>query len=534
MTAATQRSTREDPGTRGPLKLRIGVHEVLLVLVFAIAIVARAWEFGRLPPGLNADEASNGIDALSLYRYGLDRNGVSFPVKFTSWGGGQDALYGYLLIPLVATLGLTPTVVRLPMLLVGVASLPLLYIAARRMFGSRIALLATSMLAISPWHILLSRWGLEANLFPILFLAGFACLLHIRGNGRWFSAACVLFALCLYAYGTAYAFIPVFMACALVMIMRTKLLRRMHLILGLACFLILAAPIALLVLINGLDLPSMSLGPITIPRFPVAARWETTTVLGSSDVAGTLGANVWTGLRLLAVESDGILYSVVDPFGYFYRIGLLLAIAGVTVLLVRFRVRFTLESGLLLAWLGAALLIAALQSVNVNRFNIVFLPLLLFGAYGLDFLHSRHPAFLPASIFTLTAAFLAFSLAYHGEPYRRQADSKFNQGILGALAFARQLNTEHVCVTDKVTQPYIYTLFSEPMDPRDFARTVQYLDAQDPLRRVGSYGRYTFGSRRCAEDGSTAYVLRAEEIPPRFGNRFQYEFFDGFVVYYPR
>jgi hypothetical protein len=402
------------------------------------------------------------------------------------------------------------------------------------MFGMRIALLATFMLAISPWHILLSRWGLEANLFPIVFLAGFACLLHVRDSGWWFTVACILFGLCLYAYGTSYAFMPVFMVIALIMLLRTRLLLPAHLIVGLAVFLILAAPVALLVLVNGLDLPSISIGVITIPGFPVSARWETSTVLASSDVLGTLAANLWTGLRLLAVESDGILYSVVDPFGYFYRIGLLLAVAGVIVWRVRSGSRLELEPGLLLAWLGAALVIAALQSVNVNRFNIIFLPLLLFGAYGLDWLHSGHPAFLPASIFTLAAAFLAFSVAYHGESYRADAKSKFNQGILGALGFARELDTERVCVTDKVTQPYIYTLFSDPMDPREFALTVQYLDAQDPLRRVGTYGRYTFGSRNCALDSSTAYVLRAEEIPPRFGNRFEYEFFDNFVVYFPR
>ncbi|HSR34126.1 MAG TPA: hypothetical protein VLY63_26465, partial [Anaerolineae bacterium] len=102
----------ESPNTR---RIRLpGSHTVLLLLALSLGCLARIWEFGRLPPSLNPDEASTGVEARNLYLYGKDRNGIGYPVKFISWGSGQDVLYSYLLIPLVATAGLSPVVVRLP------------------------------------------------------------------------------------------------------------------------------------------------------------------------------------------------------------------------------------------------------------------------------------------------------------------------------------------------------------------------------------------------------------------------------------
>jgi 4-amino-4-deoxy-L-arabinose transferase-like glycosyltransferase len=53
--------------------------------------------------------------------------------------------------------------------IVGILSLPALYVVLRRTGDKTLALLATFLLAISPWHIMDSRWTL-AGLLPTLFL----------------------------------------------------------------------------------------------------------------------------------------------------------------------------------------------------------------------------------------------------------------------------------------------------------------------------------------------------------------------------
>src|SRR3972149_9451579 len=99
--------------------LRISRAQLLFILIMLLGIFARVWEFPSLPPNLDQDEVSAAVDAFSLYAYGVDRNGIPFPVHLVSWGSGMSALYAYILIPLIALGGLTPLVVRLPLLLFG-------------------------------------------------------------------------------------------------------------------------------------------------------------------------------------------------------------------------------------------------------------------------------------------------------------------------------------------------------------------------------------------------------------------------------
>ncbi len=499
-----------------------------------LGVFARTWEYGHLPPELNADEASIGVEAYNLAHFGVDRNGISYPVHFIAWGSGQNALYGYVLIPFVAVLGLSPLVVRLPMLLAGITSLPVMYFVATRTFNRRIGLLATFFLAISPWHILLSRWALESNLLPFVFLSAYACLLLGATRKLWFLAACILLGLGLYAYGTAYAVVPVFMVCVVLIMARRSLLRPWELALGVLLFSAVVVPIGLFLLVNSLGLSPIALGPVTIPRLPVQARFEAATVMGQADLVGSVAANFWTGLKLLVTESDGIIYNVVDPYGYFYRFSFPVALAGLGLLVYELRCKARIEHLFLLSWIGAALLLAILQPVNVNRFNMVFMPLLLCTAFAVGWLGNRFRPVLPASVLILLLAFAAFTFAYHGESYRQQIGQKFHAGLLPALRFAESQVDTGLCVTDEINMPYIFALFTAHTTPADYVGTVKYVDAQAPFRQVLSFDRYIFGTQNCMGATPYTYVLTTQEIPPRFGNRYSYEFFDKFVVYYPK
>ena len=185
----------------------------LAIAALLVGIAARIYAFCDVPAGLNQDEASIGYEAWCLLHYGIDRNGIPWPVHLISWGSGQNALYAYLDIPFVA-FGLSPFTVRIPMLLSGLASLVLVWIIGRRLFNESAAWCASATLALSPWHIMLSRWALESNLLPFVFLAAVACFVIARDSIYqlvWLTCSSVLFALCLYAYGTAYLVVPLFL-----------------------------------------------------------------------------------------------------------------------------------------------------------------------------------------------------------------------------------------------------------------------------------------------------------------------------------
>lgn len=186
-------------------------HNLLLVTVIVIGILLRVYSFPSPPPGLNQDEASAGYEAYSLLLTGKDRWSNPWPVYFTAQGSGQNVLYSYLLIPLINIFGLTILTVRSINLIFGILTLPLLYITVRKIFDKRVALIATLLMSILPWHIMLSRWGLESNLLPFFLLLGtytVAKFLIDNHQNNLGIIAFVPWAFGLYSYATSYFVIP--------------------------------------------------------------------------------------------------------------------------------------------------------------------------------------------------------------------------------------------------------------------------------------------------------------------------------------
>ena len=472
---------------------------LIFILILSVGIFARTWQFNQLPPGLNQDEASIGIDAYNIVHFGIDRNGFSYPVNFVSWGDGQNALYGYILMPFIAVGGLTPFVVRLPMLISGILTLPLVYFIAKRTFNNVYALIAMFLLAISPWHIVLSRWGLESNILPFIFALGYICLMKSSLTNKWFILACLFFALCLYAYGTTYAAVPLFMLIMIPVLLGFRKVSRKNLIIGIISFALVGLPIALLILINTMHWNTIHIGIFSIPRYPIQARYETLTPISNTEsirqFLRDLKHNLHTLFSLLLNQDDGLIANTVSPFGYFYRYTFPLAIIGGIMALYWRKSNNRMGRLLLLGWLAASVLIGLLIQININRINLIFIPLFLCMAFPLEWLWKHLKALFILSIITLLVAFSFFTYTYHGAEYRHQADGTFFTGLLPALDFARQEGNNPICVTDKVNMPYIFALFSEKMDPKLYLNNIRY---ESNSRQVISLGRYTFGENNCS------------------------------------
>ena len=147
-------------------------RRALFWLILAIGIFARVFRFGLVPDGINQDEAFAGYEAWALLNYGIDTAGYHNPVYLTAWGSGMNALESYLMMPFIALFGLKVWVIRLPQLIVSCMSLWVAYLLVRRTVNERAGLTAMFMLVICPWHIIMSRWGLESNLAPGFLLFG--------------------------------------------------------------------------------------------------------------------------------------------------------------------------------------------------------------------------------------------------------------------------------------------------------------------------------------------------------------------------
>jgi len=135
-----------------------------------LAAVLRFYHLGSNPPSPYWEEAALGYDAYSILKTGKDFHGNSWPlVAFESFGDYKPSLYFYATVPSVVIFGLNTFAVRFPSALFGTLTVLLVYFLIK---DKRTALIASLLLAISPWHLQLSRAGFEANLGLFLLVLG--------------------------------------------------------------------------------------------------------------------------------------------------------------------------------------------------------------------------------------------------------------------------------------------------------------------------------------------------------------------------
>lgn len=189
------------------------LNKYLIVLIFLLALSLRLINFGtNVPPSLNWDEVSLGYNAYSVLQTGKDEWGRVTPITFEAFGDYKLPGYIYTLIPFVALFGLNEMSVRIPSILFGSLSVVFLYLIILSLTKEKKwAIIASLLLAISPWHFFLSRIALEANLALSFFLIGFYFLIIGLKTSRFFLPAAILFGLSIFTYNSARIFVPLFL-----------------------------------------------------------------------------------------------------------------------------------------------------------------------------------------------------------------------------------------------------------------------------------------------------------------------------------
>ena len=172
-----------------------------LILALVIGAVLRLVWLSSYPAGFTPDEAAFGYNAYSLLHTGRDEWGTAwYSLPFTSlrsFGDYKLPLYAFLAIPTIKIFGLTEFAVRLPNALLGILAIVAVYLLANKLFP-RSGPIAALLLAISPWHIGLSRGAFEANLVTFLLPLGIYFFLKNLPL-----ASAVIFALNIYSYHSA-------------------------------------------------------------------------------------------------------------------------------------------------------------------------------------------------------------------------------------------------------------------------------------------------------------------------------------------
>lgn len=179
---------------------------IIFIGILSIAAFFRLVNLNFLPISLFGDEVDVGYHAWSLITTGKDYMGNFLPSYIHSLSEWRAPLLMYLTAPFVGILGPTTFAVRLPVALLGVASVYLLFLLVKLFSkNNTLALLSAFVLAITPWHIHYSRASFEV--VPLTFFLLLGTYLFVKQ--KYFTCL-IPFILTFYTYSTANVFTPLF------------------------------------------------------------------------------------------------------------------------------------------------------------------------------------------------------------------------------------------------------------------------------------------------------------------------------------
>lgn len=526
---------------------------VCFFLVFALGCFLRFYHLTTLPDGLNQDEASIGYEAFSLAFYGVDRYGNPFPVYPITWGsGGGSPLLIYLTALSFKLFGVSVFVLRGTVAFFGCLTLPLFYLLVKEaksslsgLQSSPTGLLGMLLLAIAPWHILLTRWTLDYGLIPFTF--GLAILVLMKAARKkstgLYVLASALAALNMYSYGSANIVIPVFLLLCVFFLMRDGILSIRQLFLCMLMFLLVCAPLFLFCFINVCKLPEIITPFFSVERF--RSDHTASVFLSFSDLflRGEGIKNIKELLLYLSVGvENGEYYTYMPGYWTFYVFTFPVTLIGFVVSLKRVRKgrreatrkeqdaatdkrsdadspagAVAAEEIVFSAFL-ASFLFGLTVRISINHIIMVYLPLLYYTVCGYDACmreaaysasgkaggrrgkFGRQLFLFPA--LTLWVGFLFFARDYYGGRYNALcADSIFFRGYGEACVYAEEAGKKEAgspssliySTNTNLISPFMIAVFYTRMPPATYVKTVHYKNLHSEFLVADAVGKFRFG-----------------------------------------
>lgn len=468
----SQEAQREEDTMRKNTDLR--KHWILL-LILCVAAAARLIGLGRHPEGVLPDEAYGAYNAWALMTEGIDSRGYGFPVYFVAWGSGMNVLYSYLAIPCFWLFGVTMTVYRIPQAVFGVLGVFSAYILGKELLDEKFGLLFSFILAINPWHIMNNRFALESNLAPNLFLMAVTLLvLGLKKKASYLPWAAVAFGATLYSYAQSWIVIPIFLL-FLLLFYRKRLPKGRNLWIAVGILFMLACPLLYFVGVNLGMFPEIKTAFFSIPKLPGFRGEELSTanILHSArDLCGML-LTQYDGMDHTACKQTGAYYYFTTPL---FLAGLLLQLwemfrHGMQKKQQKGKEELSLTN-LLFFWLVSAGIMGVLnRAVTVIHVNLIHIPVLFYGAYGIRQLQDKLKC---RSLVKVCIAFFLFSFGVFTYAYATTESNRF-WGTPGQQALqAAKEKSEIVTVVVPATVSYGNILWEDKIPVREFVDTVVY------------------------------------------------------------
>ena len=206
---------------------------------------------------------------------------------------------------------------------------------------------------------------------------------------------------------------------------------------------------------------------------------------------------------ILWTQSDGLPWNTAGGYGLLYPLSAPFALLGLLALLERGIRRKDFDGAAFLGFqLLAGLLLGALVSVNVNRVNLIFPPLVFLTGEGICWFCGHFRVRLLPLVLAAYLVCFGFFADYYFTDYRQTLRSSFAWGLEEALDAAGEDGT--VYLSGDVYYPDV--LFLTRTDPAVFRESVQYYNYPAAFLRAESFDRFRFGRESEIEEDA-AYIL---------------------------
>lgn len=468
----------------------------LLLIIIIIAAFLRLYHLNSNPPSLNWDEAAVGWNANTIFHTRRDEYGTRLPLSFKSFGDYKAPVYIYLTAPMVGLFGLNPVSVRLVSVLAGIASVYLLYLLGLELKSKQLGIIAAALLAITPWHVILSRPAFEPNLALFFILLGTYLFLKALKNPKILVISALSFILAIYTYHSPKIFVPVFL------LGLTFIYRRLLLSKKLRIWLLVSVFLGLIILIPLIKETFLSKSAIRFQgtsvfydqqenklplKLPLITQIFKNYFIHYSPAYLFFGSSNMPRLQLKTV---GPLLLIEAPF----------LLIGLIYLLKNRRKQW---SQFLLWWLviGPIPAMIGREVPHPLRSYNLLPPLIIITALGIYQIMTRSRLYLIYGLFAVNSLFF---LQHYFFVYPVYSAPDWQYGYQEAVVFARQNEdqVDKIIFTSFYGQSYIFTYFYQNREPLSVF--------------WGAMNKYLFRNINWPEDEkkfNTLIIGSPEEIP---------------------
>ena len=511
----------------------IRIKTILFAIIFLAAIL-RFYNISSLPPSLGWDEAALGYNAYSLSIDGRDEFGRRLPLDYLeSFGDFKPPMYSYLALIPVKLFGLNEFGVRFPSALFGTISVLLTFFVVREVFRKDgLALLSSLFLAISPWHIMLSRGAFEANVASFFIILGtLLFLIALKRKPVFLVFSAVSFALSLYTFNSARVFVPVFTMTLGLIFLKELLKIKKELVLSIIVGVIILIPLANFLFSSQASLRYKEVNIFSDSNIVKISNQEI------ANDGNTIFAKIIHNRRVyyareyikhyldnlnpnfLFIKGDGNPRFSIQDVGQMYLWDLPFLIFGILSLFKK-REGFWI---IIPVWLLLGIVPAAFarETPHALRIESSLPTFQIITAYGLIVLAGYVKRYKKL-IYTFLAVFLFLNVFYflHGlfVHYAREYSSEWQYTYKEVVLYLEKekANYDHVYFTDKLGRPYVFFLTYGKIFPKEFRNSSNISREALGFVHVNALGKYEFlsdVSGSIKNSGNNLFVDIPQNVP---------------------